>query len=400
MPLAPGVCRWRSDLIGRDVQELGQPADPLLKQRATVHEHERRSGALGDERGRHHGLAGAGRRHEDPGLVRCHRFDGRLLRRCQGPCERRRDRSPSLRSSRTVRPAQLLRSRRRRASKQPRGSSRRSPVSSWQAITRGVLCVDSRARSRSKNSGLANAAVRRRRSRRSGASPATGNLDPPVNAISIALDVQRQLTRTHAGLRVGAPGQAERPAGAFRFGRDLLGLLAVQSLNAGEIDPLIRDRLEILAEEHRAAFGATSVLQRQRDQIAEPAGGHRVLVGEQPVIGGHRDRTATHRARQQQRADRARNAGGHRSREQDPQVRAVTRAGTLDEHRNVQIARRCHAARRRPRASPGRQGRSRPASTSRRPAAGRSRPSGALRGGGGPPPSDRDEAPVARSRRT
>jgi hypothetical protein len=32
---------WRSDLIGRDLQELGQPADPLLKQRATVHEHER-----------------------------------------------------------------------------------------------------------------------------------------------------------------------------------------------------------------------------------------------------------------------------------------------------------------------------------------------------------------------
>ena len=33
--------RRRSDLVGRDVEELGKPADPLLQQRATVHEHER-----------------------------------------------------------------------------------------------------------------------------------------------------------------------------------------------------------------------------------------------------------------------------------------------------------------------------------------------------------------------
>ena len=31
----------RSDLIGRDVQKRGQPVDPLLEQRSTVHQHER-----------------------------------------------------------------------------------------------------------------------------------------------------------------------------------------------------------------------------------------------------------------------------------------------------------------------------------------------------------------------
>jgi len=135
-----------------------------------------------------------------------------------------------------------------------------------------------------------------------------------------------QLTWVYARARGRAIGEAERPAGTLGVGRDLLGLLAAQSLNTGEVDPLIPARLEILAEEQCAAFGAAGVLQRQRDQVAEPACRHRVLVGKQPVIGGHRYRPTAHRARQQQRPDGARHSSGHRSREQHPQVRARSRA--------------------------------------------------------------------------
>ena len=157
--------------------------------------------------------------------------------------------------------------------------------------------------------------------------PGDGNLDASRQAdLDRARRCGRQRTRARASLRDGGLGQAQRPAGTFGVDCDLFGLLAVQPLNTGEIDPLIGVRLEVLAEEDGAGVGAARVLQRQRDEVAETAGRHRVLVGEQAVIGGHRDRPAAHRTRQQQRADGPRHARGHRSREQHPQVRAVAGA--------------------------------------------------------------------------
>jgi len=82
----------RSDLVGGNVEELRQSVDPLLEQGAAVHEHDRGAGALGDQRGRHHGLAGTRRRDENTDLVRRHRLDGRSLRRRQGAHERHVDR--------------------------------------------------------------------------------------------------------------------------------------------------------------------------------------------------------------------------------------------------------------------------------------------------------------------
>jgi len=93
-PTGPQRLGRRSDLVGGNVEELGESVDPLLEQGTAVHEHEheRGAGARGDQRGRHHGLAGAGGRDEDADLVRCHRLDGRSLRRGQRTRERHGDR--------------------------------------------------------------------------------------------------------------------------------------------------------------------------------------------------------------------------------------------------------------------------------------------------------------------
>jgi hypothetical protein len=117
--------------------------------------------------------------------------------------------APSLRSSVTVTSAPLDSISSTMSARQPRGRSRRSPASSWQAITRGVLCVDNRARSRSKKAGLANAAVRRRRSRRSGARSATAISTRPVKRTSRALVVTgaswRGRARAFVSVRSGRP---------------------------------------------------------------------------------------------------------------------------------------------------------------------------------------------------
>ena len=75
-----------------------------------------------------------------------------------------------------------------------------------------------------------------------------------------------QLTRARAAIhKSGRSGRPRVSAGAIGFGRDLLRLLAVQALNAGKVDPLIRARLEVFAKEDRAAVDSACVLQRQRD---------------------------------------------------------------------------------------------------------------------------------------
>src|ERR1700690_2852179 len=64
-----------------------------------------------------------------------------------------------------------------------------------------------------------------------------------------------------------------------------LDVVRVHRPDGREERPLIRVRLQLGVDKHTAAFLAWPLLQRQGNQVAEPAFGHRVLVGEQPVIG-------------------------------------------------------------------------------------------------------------------
>ena len=93
-------------------------------------------------------------------------------------------------------------------SRHPRGSGGLPSHSSWQATTRGVLCVDSRARWRSKNIGSPNAAVRRRRSTSPSARPATSSSSRPASrAVRDIAEHQRGVSR-----RAGLAGQAISPS--------------------------------------------------------------------------------------------------------------------------------------------------------------------------------------------
>jgi hypothetical protein len=64
-----------------------------------------------------------------------------------------------------------------------------------------------------------------------------------------------------------------------------LDVVSVHRADGRQERPLIRVRLQLGIDKHTAASLAWPLLQRQRNQVPEPAFGHRVLVGEQPVVG-------------------------------------------------------------------------------------------------------------------
>lgn len=72
-------------------QELGEAVQPLAQPWLAVHQYERRTSPVSDERGRHHGLAGPRRSDQHSDLVTRHGVDGNLLRGGQGAGEAQSD---------------------------------------------------------------------------------------------------------------------------------------------------------------------------------------------------------------------------------------------------------------------------------------------------------------------
>ena len=68
-----------ADLRRLEAEEAREALDPLLKQRPTVHEHERAARAASDQADGHHRLARAGRRDQYSGLMPRERIDGAVL---------------------------------------------------------------------------------------------------------------------------------------------------------------------------------------------------------------------------------------------------------------------------------------------------------------------------------
>jgi len=101
---------------------------------------------------------------------------------------------------------------------------------------------------------------------------------------------------------------------------------------------LIGVRRESFVEEIRVARGASGVLERQRDEVAESSARHRVLIGEQTVVGAERDvMTPGHRLGEEEAAHLPSGGRGHWGVEEEPRVRAVAGARSFDGHGHAEV---------------------------------------------------------------
>ena len=102
-----------------------------------------------------------------------------------------------------------------------------------------------------------------------------------------------------------------------------------------QVPPLVGMGLKAVVQEYAVARLARTVLQRQGDEIAEPAGRHGVLTGKQPVVGLEPDvRVVFHRLGEQPGAKSARRRRGNRIGEEDPHVDSPAGPRPLQRGRN------------------------------------------------------------------
>ncbi len=112
-----------------------------------------------------------------------------------------------------------------------------------------------------------------------------------------------------------------------------------------EVRPLllVGKRYEVVVEKDGVALLPRAMLERQGDQVAEAAARHRVLAREQPVVGVHAELVPVgHRLGDEVAAHLARGRRRHGGCKEEPDVRAVARARTLDRDRQPQSPARLH----------------------------------------------------------
>ena len=109
-----------------------------------------------------------------------------------------------------------------------------------------------------------------------------------------------------------------------------LDIVRVHRADSRQERPLIRVRLQLGVDKYTTASLAWPLLQRQRNQVPEPAFGHRVLVGEQPVVGVQLELPrACARVADDGRAQAPRVTGRNPAGEKYPGVSATPRARNL-----------------------------------------------------------------------
>jgi hypothetical protein len=91
--------------------------------------------------------------------------------------------------------------------------------------------------------------------------------------------------------------------------RDSLGVDGGDTLNVGEVQPLVRVGTECIVQEGRIPSASRLVLRRERDEVAEATGRHRVLIREEAVVRGHVEVVSTRHGPCQEEARHA--PGGH-----------------------------------------------------------------------------------------
>ena len=341
----------RADLRRVESEEACELRDPLIYQRLAMDEHQRTAGASGDEPCTDDRLPAAGRRHEDPGVVgrqRAHRvfLDGQELP-VEPDVERFTHVAAILDHKRRAVLASELRERVLAAAwerdvlrmlleapddsrRSPGRESHRLPLVELRVV-KGREPLDpmhERRRQRLDRhvQTLRDNGVNRRRQGHQEARSwrAAGRRLRPRRAVGLLV----------RHVEVGAQ-HAPRPDG---LRCELLDASGRDPLDRREERPLIGVRRESLVEELRVARGASGVLERQRDEVAESPARHRVLVGEQPVVGAEREVMAPGHGLGKEEAahppggDR-RNRGG----EEEPRVRTVAGARSLDGHGHAEV---------------------------------------------------------------
>lgn len=102
---------------------------------------------------------------------------------------------------------------------------------------------------------------------------------------------------------------------------------------------MIGVRIQIVIEEHAVAALTRLLLQGQRDQVAESTLGQRVLIRKEAVVRIEADvGPALHRFRKNQRAELSRQCSREGLFEEEPHVRAGSRARTFQSARQIHMA--------------------------------------------------------------
>lgn len=108
------------------------------------------------------------------------------------------------------------------------------------------------------------------------------------------------------------------------FADDAFDLCPPYLAHAGEKRPLVGPRHEAVVQEHAVAQLARPFLQRQGDEVAEPAARHRVLTWKEPVVRIQADIGAGfHGFRQQVRPEPSCHCSRQSRLEEEPDVAAL-----------------------------------------------------------------------------
>ena len=129
-----------------------------------------------------------------------------------------------------------------------------------------------------------------------------------------------------------------RTAGA-QCCQQIVGLAGQQRAHSRKKRPRVRVGRERIVQKYTVALPSGLTLQRQGNQVAEPARGQCVLVGKHPVVGGEGNTTASvHSGSQQRIAKPARLSAGNGLGKKQPNMRALTGARPLQCERDTVCA--------------------------------------------------------------
>ncbi len=120
------------------------------------------------------------------------------------------------------------------------------------------------------------------------------------------------------------------PSCSRRLRHQVGDLGSAHAPEARQESPLVVVWSQFVIYKDTVALLPWSVLQRQRNQVAEPAGRHGVLAGKEPIIRFEPQiGAALHRLRHQMGTELARLGCRHRFREENPDMTAIAGAGAL-----------------------------------------------------------------------
>ena len=123
----------------------------------------------------------------------------------------------------------------------------------------------------------------------------------------------------------------------FSLPTNVLNPGPIDTLDGGEVSPLVRVGLKTIVQENSVPVLARLVLEWKGDEVPETTARHRVLVREKAIVGFHAELVAPcHSLRDEIAAHSPGDARGNRRAEEEPHVGAIPRSRALDGAWNAQ----------------------------------------------------------------